>query len=323
MRVTTALVRPTLRLALIAAAGSGLACGGGDDNPGPDPNTPTLQEFIAGVASGDGSINATFVGDAPPAEGSGPSLTLSTNGSVIPGGSTLVSLTGSQQFNSVIVAVDGETGYYRLTLPAASPTAELLVTLAQSLPGTSLDWQFGAGTGTSVGPYTTSPVNVVRVGTGDVQVTLSWNTAADVDLHVVDPSGEEIYYANTGAASGGQLDLDSNAACESDGPRNENITWPTNGAPNGTYRVLVDYWDNCDATSTDYSVTVQRRGASPQTFTGTLTGEGDQGGAGAGQQITTFTVGAAVRASASAAARVYRLGTASVSRRPGAAVGVK
>ena len=282
----------------------------------------SIQEFIAAVASGDGSITAALVPDPPPAAGSGPTLTLSTNGSVIPGGSALVSLTGDQQFTTVIVSVVGTTGYYRLTLPTASLTAELLVSLAQSLTGTSLNWQFGAGTGAAVGPYTTTPADIVTVGTGDVQVTLSWNTVADVDLHVVDPSGEEIYYFHPQAASGGELDLDSNAGCESDGPRNENITWPTNGAPSGTYRVLVDYWDNCTATSTDYSVTVNVKGQSPQTFTGNFTGEGDQGGAGAGVPITTFTVAAAVGAPA-AAARVHSLGTASVFRRPGAAIGVK
>ena len=283
----------------------------------------SIQQFIAAVASGDGSITGTFVAAPPPAAGSGPTLTLSTNGSVIPGGSALVSLSGDQQFTTVIVSVAGATGYYQLTLPTASATAQLLVSLAQSLTGSSLNWQFGAGTGNAVGPYTNTPASIVAVGTGDVQVTLAWNTVADVDLHVIDPSGEEIYYAHSQAASGGQLDLDSNAGCTSDGPRNENITWPTNGAPSGNYRVLVDYWASCTATSTAYSVTVNVKGQSPQTFTGTYTGDGDQGAAGAGQLITTFTVAAATRTTAAAAARVHRLGTVSVFRRPGATIGVK
>ena len=29
--------------------------------------------------------------------------------------------------------------------------------------------------------------------TGDVQVSVAWNTPSDVDLHVVDPFGEEIF----------------------------------------------------------------------------------------------------------------------------------
>jgi hypothetical protein len=42
----------------------------------------------------------------------------------------------------------------------------------------------------------------------------------------VDAVGEEIYYGDQQAASGGFLDLDSNAACSGDNIRNENITWP-------------------------------------------------------------------------------------------------
>src|SRR5207237_4273195 len=43
--------------------------------------------------------------------------------------------------------------------------------------------------------------------TGDVQVSVSWDAPSDVDLHVVDPSGEEIFYGNPASASGGQLDV--------------------------------------------------------------------------------------------------------------------
>ena len=72
--------------------------------------------------------------------------------------------------------------------------------------------------------------------------------------------------------------------------RNENITWPEGQAHAGTYPVRDDYWDNCEATETNYVVTVRVKGREPQTFNGTFTGEGDQGGLGAGETITTFTV---------------------------------
>jgi uncharacterized protein YfaP (DUF2135 family) len=120
-------------------------------------------------------------------------------------------------------------------------------------------------------------------------VSVSWNSAADVDLHVVEPGGEEIYYGSTLSGTGGELDLDSNAACGSDGPRNENITWAEGTAPVGEYIVRVDYWDSCEATQTDYVVTVHVQGQTPQVFTGTFTGGGDSGGAGSGVEITRFT----------------------------------
>ncbi len=46
---------------------------------------------------------------------------------------------------------------------------------------------------------------------GDVQLTAAWSTRADVDLHVVDPIGEEIYYNHATSDSGGRLDHDANA----------------------------------------------------------------------------------------------------------------
>jgi hypothetical protein len=88
---------------------------------------------------------------------------------------------------------------------------------------------------------------------------------------------------------GGQLDLDSNAGCSIDGKNAENITWPSGQAPHGEYIVRVDYYLSCGKQLTNYVVTVQVRGQAPRTFTGSFNGPGDQGGAGAGTQITTFT----------------------------------
>jgi uncharacterized protein YfaP (DUF2135 family) len=42
--------------------------------------------------------------------------------------------------------------------------------------------------------------------TGDIMVTITWNTDnTDVDLHIVEPSGEECYYQNKKTQSGGWL----------------------------------------------------------------------------------------------------------------------
>jgi len=122
--------------------------------------------------------------------------------------------------------------------------------------------------------------------TGDVQVSVAWNAASDVDLHVVDPSGEEIFYGNPASASGGQLDVDSNAACIIDGRQIENIRWGSS-APGGSYTVRVDYWDACGVSATNYIVTV-KNGSSTQTFSGVLTGPGDQGFSGSGVTVTNF-----------------------------------
>ena len=276
-------------------------CSGSDE--------PGVREYVAAVTTVDGS-SATFVGGAPPTASDGPIVTVTTNASVIPGGTTRVHLDANRSFASAIIAIDGIGGYYRVTLPSAAASTDLLVTMSQTLDVATFEWAIGVG-----GPIVTTPVEVVNVGTGDVQVSLSWNTDADVDLHVIDPSGEEIFYGNRSATSGGELDLDSNAACSSDGPRNENITWPTGHAPSGTYRVAVDYWSNCTAAATAYTVTVNQKGRAPMTFTGNFTGTGDLGGFGAGVPITTFGDGGA---------RVQReIGTFDIQVEPGARIWLK
>ncbi|RRR73432.1 MAG: hypothetical protein EI684_08765 [Candidatus Viridilinea halotolerans] len=81
-------------------------------------------------------------------------------------------------------------------------------------------------------------------GTGDVQITLNWNANVDLDLHVIDPNGERIYYANTRSSSGGQLDRDNLCGNMILG-RPENVFWPSGGAPRGTYVIQVDYYSSC------------------------------------------------------------------------------
>jgi hypothetical protein len=180
------------------------------------------------------------------------------------------------------------SGYYELRLPAAALDSSVLLEFAQSIPLRQLELLFAvADPSGRVGPYSRLSTTVTSVGTGDVQVTLSWDADSDVDLHVVDPAGEEVFYAHRQSASGGELDLDSNAGCSIDGVRNENITWPVGRAPRGSYTVRVDYWNNCGVAQTNYTVRVNN-GGSVQVFSGSFTGSGDQGGAGSGRQITVF-----------------------------------
>ena len=86
-----------------------------------------------------------------------------------------------------------------------------------------------------------------ELGTGDVQVTLRWNSLNDLDLFVTDPAGRVIFYNERRVPSGGALDVDSNAGCQdklSTSPI-ENIFWPQSLAPRGNYRVEVYYYQHC------------------------------------------------------------------------------
>jgi hypothetical protein len=98
-------------------------------------------------------------------------------------------------------------------------------------------------------------VDVLRLGTGALQVSLSWNNGSDQDLYVTDPSGETISYTNKQSRSGGALDRD-----DTDGYGPENIYW-LNAAPDGTYQVKVDDYSNVPAGTTCY-VTINSPGKS-------------------------------------------------------------
>ena len=104
----------------------------------------------------------------------------------------------------------------------------------------------------------------MELGFGLVHVTLTWDNATDVDLHVTEPNGEEIWYRNTRSNTGGQLDVD-----DTNGFGPENIFWPENSAPRGEYRVEVVYFDESGRGLANYEVTV-RYGNEIRVFNDTL-----------------------------------------------------
>ena len=79
---------------------------------------------------------------------------------------------------------------------------------------------------------------------GQIQVTLSWNSGADMDLYVYDPSGYQIYYGDRASPSGGMLDHDARGMCTGNGPI-ENVYWSSPRPPSGNYTVEVHYWGDC------------------------------------------------------------------------------
>ena len=88
---------------------------------------------------------------------------------------------------------------------------------------------------------------------GDVQVTLSWNTGADLDLYVTDPSGATLFYNERHKRSkiGGHMDHDARGDCrrEQQNSRIENVYWPP-PAKTGTYKVELNYFSPCGRAAT-------------------------------------------------------------------------
>jgi hypothetical protein len=103
---------------------------------------------------------------------------------------------------------------------------------------------------------------------GRVVIRLAWDSEADLDLHVIDPKGVELWKRNIntyeapppGTAvdpnawkNGGYLDADSNAQCVLDGRRRETAIWE-NAAPPGRYLVRVDTFSLCAESAARWTV---------------------------------------------------------------------
>jgi len=258
-----------------------------------------VEDLVTGLTV-NSSQGASKPGLAPASTG-GPAITVTGNQTVINGGTLPVTITGGGPFNVVYMYVSaksvglanespgGVDGFYEVHLPVSQTSATVLLSFSQTLALPRFQLLFAVSNSSGpVGPFAALDTTAITVGTGDIQVSLSWDVDSDVDLHVVDPSGEEIYYAHRQSASNGTLDLDSNAACDLDHKRNENVTWPTGRAPRGTYTVRVDYWNNCQVAQTNYTVRIIN-GSDAQIVTGSFTGAGDEGGRGSGRLIGTFT----------------------------------
>jgi hypothetical protein len=80
---------------------------------------------------------------------------------------------------------------------------------------------------------------------GDPQFSLAWNNRNDLDLHVIDPAGNHIWYRQRASPTGGELDVDANADRLRTTERPvENIYWPPDNAPEGVYKVYVHHYAN-------------------------------------------------------------------------------
>lgn len=90
----------------------------------------------------------------------------------------------------------------------------------------------------------------------DITIRLDWDattTQTDIDLHVIDPFGEEIYYKHKSSASGGWLDRDDVV-----GPGPEHIYWKN--APAGSYQILVHHFNSESKGVIGYRVTTYANG---------------------------------------------------------------
>jgi hypothetical protein len=223
---------------------------------------------------------AQFYRGDMPREESGPPVKSVTLSPIVHPGSAGRSCSGvlDPSATAIALALDGDRGYW--ILPAGLPdvTARAFPTFLAQVGFSS---RLPAGQRTFIaravdaeGRFGVAFTRVLDVTAtarpaGRLVIALSWNNQADLDLHVVDPTGVEIWKRNINSYEppppgappeapgtphpGGLLDFDSNAQCVPDGRQAENVVY-TDKPPSGHYVARVDTFSLCKEVSAHWRV---------------------------------------------------------------------
>ena len=118
-------------------------------------------------------------------------------------------------------------------------------TLGDGIPRSLLGMGNGLSSGGKAGDAE-ARLKFYGAKTGDIQISLIWNTVDDIDLHVSD-GVQIISWKRRRSVTGGMLDIDMNARGPQSNKPIENIFWPFNTAPRSHYVVAVHFfraWTN-------------------------------------------------------------------------------
>jgi hypothetical protein len=149
------------------------------------------------------------------------------------------------------------------------------------------------------GVATTLPLTVdLGDPTGTFAVSLFWDSATDLDLHVLVPADNadgftEVWSKKPTAdttTKDGKLDFDSNAACTIDNTDREDVVWQ-GAPPSGHYTVRVEAFSLCGLDAAEWHAVAYLPGDPAAVLgeaSGVLTEASTRGAHGAGAGITAF-----------------------------------
>jgi hypothetical protein len=240
----------------------------------------------------------------------GPAVTtVDSRNNLIVAGETGKKLTGLAEDGAYSIALrfsDIGSGYW--VVPVGPPDPQTagqlswtaICDIARETPPGNHTLEFSAAD--SAGRFGAKNATPVLVQTlrpsGRVVVSLTWDTNADLDLHLVAPDGKELdpKHPNSsnlldgGAAppGNGLLDRDSNANCVIDGYREEDVVWQDAPAP-GTYLARVDMFSACGAPIAHFVFSIWENDKEVLERNGEILAvDADGGGPGSGMFVSQF-----------------------------------
>lgn len=277
-------MRLPLLLSLVAFAACGVESESGLDQPLVlHPASPKLPIPVFKAGPLPGTPPKTPVNDAEPLRITGFEDT-SGRGFVGEAGRSLAGRASPDAVAVALTLADQGSGYWLLPVAGPDPTSnnemtwKVLLDVTEAAiagPGKirvvaiGADGSAGSQTDASfcVAPAVPDNLNACNssVAPPAAVVSLSWDTAADLDLIVITPTGEVVSpkapnTAGKGAtaeqiAAGGVLDLDAQAGCRFLGRRRENLVFQKPPQP-GLYNFYVNVFDGCRASQAHYGLGV-------------------------------------------------------------------
>jgi hypothetical protein len=239
-------------------------------------------------------------GDLPVSDAGPSGVLVNSLGAVVHAGQAGVALTGDVgpgSYSTLMRFADLGTGYWSVPVGVPDPQMPGSLTWAATL---DFGWNIPPGIHNMLfaamdqegraGPPVMNPYTVEAYAPmGKLVISLAWDSAADLDLHVTTPSGFDLNpKAPTTSPDGGAkpppgtglINRDSNAACVQDNFREEDAYW-MDGPPSGTYLIHVDMFSACTASAAQFVVTVHQNGKVTHTIPGRLLAmDADSGGPG-------------------------------------------
>ena len=263
--------------------------------------------------------NGQFFEGTYPSDQGGPGITSAAGirSTIIPAGTVAKSISGNAAEGalSVAVALEGLSSGYWVT-PVGPPdqdtkgelTWKVVCNFAHDLPAGPQKLRFAAANrdGTFGAQRLLEVMTTPFMPQGHVVASLSWGNDADVDLHLISPSGKELDPKHISTTEidegtklplpgGGTLDRDSIANCAPDGRRQENVVWATDATEPpeaGTYTVMAHLFNSCGrpATSFVFDLYIDGQSVESEHQAGVLLDIDADNGTGPGLYVTQFTL---------------------------------
>lgn len=229
-----------------------------ESEPEPEPDEPADDGNVVNNGSYFEISNAEYHTGTIPSALCGRLEDVLMNASALSGGMNIITVSSSTKYDSFYVGIEGVGGYYeyvpeRAALENGLYTYTIPLEYSQNL-NRDITVNISGRSSNCLTEVYSRKITFVESRKGALSIVLTFDNAKDLDLHLVTPSNQHVYWYNNASIYDYEkeewvvtvsIDHDSNCGCRIDGLNNENIVIPQEFIEPGEYKVYVDLFSNC------------------------------------------------------------------------------